>query len=51
MSEAEVAAFRRLPFFEEAVALRRWDDTGKVKGMEIPAVETYRPLLVRLAAL
>ena len=49
MSAAEVAAFRDQPFFEEAVAVRRWDDVGKVKDMEIPPVEAYRPLLERLA--
>ena len=32
MSEADVAAFNRLPFSRDAVRVRLWDDGGKVEG-------------------
>ena len=41
----EVAAFARSPHAEDAVRLRRYDDTGKVPGLETPPLEHYRPLL------
>lgn len=44
-SEAEAAAFRRSPYAEDAVRLRRWDDAGKVAGLETPELEHYRPIL------
>lgn len=34
MSPAEVAAFEAEPYFESAIAVRRWDDTGKVPGLK-----------------
>ena len=48
MSAAEVAAFERSPGYREGVALRRWDDGGKVEGLEVPGFEHYRPLLAGL---
>ena len=50
MSEDEVAAFRAQPGWEEAVALRRWDDMGKVVGREVPNFAAYRSLLSDLVA-
>jgi gamma-butyrobetaine dioxygenase len=44
-SPAEVAEFERSPFAEDAVRLRRWDDVGKVAGLETPGLEHYRPVL------
>lgn len=41
----EQAAFEREPFWREAVALRRYDDAGKVAGLETPPLEHYRPYL------
>jgi gamma-butyrobetaine dioxygenase len=41
----EVAAFEASPFAEDAVRLRRWDDEGKVPGLETPDLEHYRPVL------
>ena len=43
-------ASSRNPGFARAVRLRTWDDGGKVDGLEVPALEHYRPLLERLAA-
>ena len=47
MTEAEQAAFEALPFHAEAVSLRRFDDVGKVRGLPVPDIETYR---TRIAA-
>lgn len=41
----EVAEFERSPHAGEAVRLRRYDDIGKVEGMETPGLEHYRPPL------
>lgn len=50
LSAKEVAVFERHPSFEAAVLLRAWDDRGKVDGLDVFALETYRPLLERLSA-
>lgn len=50
MTPSEVEAFERNPGFADAVALRRWDDGGKVDGLEVPSLESYRPMLERVAA-
>jgi phosphonate degradation associated HDIG domain protein len=44
-SAAETAEFERSKFAEDAVRLRRWDDVGKVAGLETPGLEHYRPVL------
>jgi predicted HD phosphohydrolase len=44
-SPDEVAAFERNPFADEAVRLRRWDDVGKIEGLETPPLEHYRTAL------
>ena len=41
----EVAEFERSPHAGDAVRLRRFDDIGKVEGMETPELEHYRPVL------
>lgn len=40
-----VASFEANPGWEEAVALRRWDDQAKVDGLAVPDLASYRPLL------
>ncbi len=45
MSAAEIAVFEAEPYFREAVMLRRWDDQGKVAGLDIPSLESYRSLV------
>ena len=42
MSDKEQAAFERIPHYQDALQLRRWDDLAKVKGLETPAIDTYR---------
>ena len=41
MSETEAAAFEALPHFADAVALRRWDEGGKVPDAKTPAFADY----------
>lgn len=43
----EAAAWRRRHGTDDAIALRRWDDSGKVAGLEIAPLEDYRSLLER----
>ena len=49
MTPDEVAAFEANPSFESAVALRRWDDGGKIDGLGVPRLEAYRELMERVA--
>ncbi len=44
-SPAEVAEFELSPYARDAVRLRRYDDIGKVEGLETPDLEHYRPVL------
>ncbi|HTB14516.1 MAG TPA: HD domain-containing protein [Bryobacteraceae bacterium] len=37
--------FERNPHFEDAVALRRWDDAAKVKNLAVPDISEYVTLL------
>lgn len=48
MSGDEVAAFEREPRFRDAVMIRRWDDAGKVAGLETAGLEHYREMIERL---
>ena len=45
MSAIEAKAFEAEPFAAAALAVRGWDDGGKVPGVKIPSVEYWRPLL------
>jgi phosphonate degradation associated HDIG domain protein len=47
-SDSEAAEFARHPFAAEAVRLRRYDDLGKQRDLDVPPLDTYRPLLERL---
>jgi gamma-butyrobetaine dioxygenase len=49
MDGAEVAAFEAHPGHTDAVALRAWDDRGKVEGLTVVALQEYRTLLQRVA--
>jgi phosphonate degradation associated HDIG domain protein len=49
MSADEVARFEALPRWADAVALRRWDDLGKVEELTVAPFEDYLPLLRSLA--
>ena len=41
MNDAEKREFESNPHFEPAVRMRRWDDAGKVPGMQVAGLEHY----------
>lgn len=45
MAPDEVAAFEANPGWEDAVALRGWDDRAKVLHLQVAPFASYRPLL------
>ena len=45
MNEDEVSAFKKNPFFKEALQLRTWDDHAKDPEIETPPLEHYLPLV------
>jgi phosphonate degradation associated HDIG domain protein len=47
MSPQEQAKFGAERFFKDAVSLRRWDDEGKVVGMETPDLGYFEPMIQR----
>ncbi|MGW4774021.1 HD domain-containing protein [Nocardia sp. NPDC004278] len=50
MTPAEIAEFRADPDFTAAIALRRADDAGKIVGREVAPLESWRPVIERVAA-
>jgi predicted HD phosphohydrolase len=49
MSPQETQAFERAAHCRDAVRVRRWDDQGKVAGLETVPLEAYLPMLRALA--
>ena len=49
-SAQEVQAFERLPYFAEAVRLRKYDDLAKVPGAATPPLRHYLDMLETVAA-
>jgi [1-hydroxy-2-(trimethylamino)ethyl]phosphonate dioxygenase len=49
LSEAECQRFEQHPGFDDAVALRTWDDSGKVEGLRVGALRDWEPLARTLA--
>lgn len=49
MSAKEASSFARLPGADDAIRLRRWDDAGKVDGLDVPGLDSYAELLGRVA--
>lgn len=49
MSPEEADRFAAHPASADAVALRGWDDGGKVSDLVVPDLASYRPLLDQLA--
>lgn len=50
MTPPEATAFEADPDFSGAIALRRADDAGKVVGLRVAALESWRPVVQRAAA-
>jgi phosphonate degradation associated HDIG domain protein len=48
MNEDEAVNFLSLPFAQDAVALRRWDDEAKIPTLAVPDAPSYLPLLKAL---
>lgn len=51
MDRDEAVAFEARPGWQDAVALRRWDDAAKVEGLAVPGLDDYREMLDELAML
>ncbi len=48
MTETEIEAFESSPYHQAAVQLRRYDDDGKVAGLDIKPVQGYQNMLQSL---
>jgi phosphonate degradation associated HDIG domain protein len=49
MNAEECAAFAALPYAQDAVSLRRWDDLAKAPSQQTPPLDYYLALLGELA--
>ncbi len=49
LSEEECQRFEQHPGFEDAVALRTWDDVGKVEGLGVGSLRSWEPMVRSLA--
>ena len=47
MSASELTAFESSPFVADAVRVRRWDDGGKIPGMQTRSLDHFLELAVR----
>ena len=45
MSDGEIREFESHPEFENLLKLRAWDDQAKIKGLNVPALDEYIPLM------
>lgn len=50
MTAAEITAFESDPDFAAAIALRRADDAGKIVGLTVQPLDSWRPVIERVAA-
>ncbi len=48
MSADEIAAFERLPHWQDAVKLRRYDEGAKVKGLQTPPLAHFMPYIAQM---
>lgn len=49
MSAEALATLQTSPGWDDAVALRYWDEAGKVEGAVVPGLSTYEPVLRAVA--
>ncbi len=47
MAPEETAAFEAVPYHQDAVQLRRYDEQAKVKGLQTPPVAHFMPAVER----
>ena len=50
MRKTAALSFIALPFSDDAIRLRRYDDAGKAPDASVPGLDTYLPLLKALAS-
>ncbi|MET9487848.1 HD domain-containing protein [Nocardia sp. NPDC006630] len=50
MTSEEIATFESGPDFTAALALRRADDAGKVIGLTVHSLDSWQPVIARVAA-
>jgi predicted HD phosphohydrolase len=50
MSVADIETFRSTEGWQEAVSLRRWDDSGKVVGLAVPDLDHFEPFVRSVAS-
>ena len=48
MSNEEAVAFESNPCFDAIIAVRRYDERGKMTGLKVPGFNSYRPLMENL---
>ena len=48
MTEEQCQRFRNAEYFEEAIALRRYDDLGKDIGADVPPLQYFVPLMEKM---
>jgi predicted HD phosphohydrolase len=48
MSPEEVASFQADPLMQTILDMRRWDEAAKIPDLEVPSLESYRPMLEKI---
>lgn len=51
LSPEQAEQFAKLGFAQDAIALRRWDDSAKVAGKRVMPLLSYAPLVARLTVM
>lgn len=47
MSDEEQQDFEKIPHYQDALTLRKWDDQAKVRDLETDGLETYREIVLQ----
>lgn len=45
MTDAEAHAFERSPLFDTIIKMRSWDEKAKIKGLDVPGLDEYSPMI------
>jgi len=48
MDKKEIEEFRRIPYLDAIIQVRKWDEGGKVAGKSTPPIAHYTPVLQRV---
>jgi len=49
LDESAAHSFEHQPHAKDAVRLRRWDDQGKIQGLDVPGLDYYRAMIEQQA--